>query len=69
MNENWMGLVVSGFFAHVAFLYLRNFKRFQQFEIDAGPMMQEYQEYINRRADVAGVERPFDDIEPPSENK
>lgn len=67
MSEDWMGFVVSGFIFHVGFLYFRNLKRFQQFEIDARPMMLEYQDYINRRADVAGVERPFEGMEQSSE--
>ena len=61
MNDDWIGLVVPVFLIHVSFLYFRNLKRFQQLEISARPMILEYQDYINRRADIAGVQRPFAD--------
>lgn len=65
----YMTLITFCFMGHWGFLYYKNHKRLEQYEKDARPITREYQEYMNNRADIAGVERPYKKlIEPIQEN-
>ncbi len=65
----YMTLVAFSFMFHWGFLYYKSNKRLEQHEKDSRPIMQEYQKYMNNRADIAGVERPYKKlVEPISED-
>ena len=57
--ELWASIVSLCFSLHWAFLYLRNHKRKADVGKNAEPVINEYKEHVNKRADVVGVDRPY----------